>query len=138
MEVSTLGMPDLIPSDVVAIHGLGKRFDSTYGVFEVTHRLGVSGYTTSMTLYSNTAAMLQTAIDAVGPPNPGAAVLGPCVDRSTGSPYVDNLMKELDFTRDSGAPAEPTVATRSVKAPRGSMKVTTVGGDKRAAGVYRK
>jgi hypothetical protein len=69
MEVVTLGMPDLLPADVVSVRGLGPRFDTNYGVFVVNHRIGTGGFTTQLTLYANTAKVLQAAVQATGPQN---------------------------------------------------------------------
>ncbi len=53
-----IGMPDMRPSDVVELHGLGKRFSGPadkpiqYSVKKVTHTLGGSGYQTQFEVRS--------------------------------------------------------------------------------------
>jgi hypothetical protein len=50
LEVETLGMPEILPSNVVDVTGMGKRFDSKYTVFSVTHSLGSAGSSTKLEL----------------------------------------------------------------------------------------
>jgi hypothetical protein len=52
-HVDSLGIPDLFPGDVVTLNGLGKRINGTYGVFEVTHSIGASGFSTRFVAWSN-------------------------------------------------------------------------------------
>jgi len=69
LDVETLGMPDILPGDVVSIKGLTRRYDANYGVFEVVHHVGSHGFTTRLWLQSNTMAVLQNAEKARGPIN---------------------------------------------------------------------
>jgi len=55
-QVESIGVPDLKPGDVVDISGFGRRnrkkdekvlFNGPYGVLEVTHSVGVGGWSTS-------------------------------------------------------------------------------------------
>jgi hypothetical protein len=57
IEVETLGVPDLLPGDVVAIRGMGKRLDGNYGIMQLTHTIGASGYSTRFEAYSNTSKL---------------------------------------------------------------------------------
>jgi hypothetical protein len=66
IEVETLGVPDLIPGEVIEIRGMGKRLDSTYAVFTINHSIGIDGFTTSFTAVSNVAQMLAKASDIEG------------------------------------------------------------------------
>lgn len=54
IEVQTVGIPNLVPGQVVEVAGVAKtRIDGKYAVFEVTHTLGTGGFTTSFTAFSN-------------------------------------------------------------------------------------
>lgn len=77
LELTTLGIPDLFPGEVFGVRGLGRRFDSVnYGIFEVTHTIGGSGYETQIMAESNIApyATEDTILepDASGPVSPAA------------------------------------------------------------------
>lgn len=69
LNVTTLGIPNIFPGDVVAVRGVGARFDWNYGVFVVRHQIGSGGFTTELVLRSNTASILQAAIEAQGTVN---------------------------------------------------------------------
>lgn len=60
LRVTTLGIPDIFPGNVVAVRGVGNRFDFNYGVFTVRHMLGPTGFTTELELVSNTSALLSS------------------------------------------------------------------------------
>jgi hypothetical protein len=69
LQIQTLGIPDILPGDVVAVRGVGARFDWNYGVFVVRHFIGSSGFTTELELVSNTAAILASLVPAQGTVN---------------------------------------------------------------------
>jgi len=69
LQVTTLGMPRILPGDVVAIRGVGARFDWNYGVFQVRHNIGASGFTTELELISNTSAILASLVPTDVPIN---------------------------------------------------------------------
>lgn len=63
LEIETLGVPDLLPAQVVAVRGVGARFESgsgNYGVFKVTHTMGTGGYTTRLEAVSNVGQLAGT------------------------------------------------------------------------------
>ena len=63
LEITTLGIPDLVPAHVVAVRGIGARFEGgsgNYGVFTVTHTLGSSGYSTKLEAVSNVGQLAGT------------------------------------------------------------------------------
>lgn len=68
INIDTIGVPDLLPGDVVNVRGLGNRISGAkvgdYGVHTVIHTLGRSGYTTSMNLWSNTSALYGAGVPA--------------------------------------------------------------------------
>lgn len=70
LEVQTLGIPDVQPGDIVAVKGLGGRFDFNYAVFTVTHQIGSGGFFTSLTMQSNTSAILADYVKGIGTANP--------------------------------------------------------------------
>lgn len=69
LNITTLGIPDILPADIVAVRGVGARFDWNYGVFTVRHNIGASGFTTELELVSNTAAILGSVKEAQGKVN---------------------------------------------------------------------
>lgn len=66
IEVETLGVPDLIPGELIRIDGLGARLRGVYSVFEVTHTVGTDGFSTKFTAVSNTAKMLEKGFGVAG------------------------------------------------------------------------
>ncbi len=54
--VETIGIPDLRSGQVVALQGLGKKFDGLYYVDEATHSINSSGYQTSFTVKRNSVS----------------------------------------------------------------------------------
>jgi hypothetical protein len=70
LTLETVGDPTLLPGNVIAVRGLGRRLDSNYSVFKVTHTVGGSGYTMSLECVSNVAKALENAVEAVGPTAP--------------------------------------------------------------------
>lgn len=61
LDITTLGMPDIAPGDILRVTGVGKRLEANYGVFEIDHNIGASGFETRLKLISNTANMLKEA-----------------------------------------------------------------------------
>lgn len=60
IEVDTIGIPDLIPGEVITIEGTSSKssqgpgiFDGVYGVEKVIHNIGIGGYTTHFSALSN-------------------------------------------------------------------------------------
>lgn len=56
-EIDTVGIVDLAPGDVVAVRGVGRRFDYNYSVFNTRMTVG-DGFFMSMKLRSNSAKYL--------------------------------------------------------------------------------
>jgi len=53
-EIETIGDPGVLPGDAIALAGLGRRFDNrVYHVLELTHSIGVGGYSTNLVIQSN-------------------------------------------------------------------------------------
>lgn len=65
LDVTTLGIPDVMPGDVVKIAGIGRRFDANYSVFHVKHSIG-NGFTTDLLLRSNSAEYLAALQKSAG------------------------------------------------------------------------
>lgn len=54
IEVETVGIPDLLPAEMIALYGAGRRFSgSNYKVFQVEHTVGSDGFGTNFTAVSN-------------------------------------------------------------------------------------
>jgi len=66
IEVETLGVPDLLPGRTAQIDGMGPRFDWNYGIYEVVHTLGSSGFSTQWVGYYNSAFVQGEVIKAFG------------------------------------------------------------------------
>jgi hypothetical protein len=60
LEVETLGVPDILPAHVVAVRGVGSRFDGNYAVFKVSHSMGNGGTSTKLELVSNVGQLART------------------------------------------------------------------------------
>ena len=85
LELETLGIPDLVPGDVVTVQGLGIRVDGNYATMEVTHTASTSGLTTRMTAVKNVESILQQGQRVLGQVNRSRAT--PATGGSTrGSP----------------------------------------------------
>lgn len=46
-SVSTIGIPNMLPGELVTIYGCSKRYDGNYGVMSVKHTVGDDGFMTS-------------------------------------------------------------------------------------------
>lgn len=84
-EIEVLGDPTVIPGDVIALSGLGRRFDNrVYHVFTVTHSIGVGGFSTNLMVHSNTDP---TAREGARTP--------------TGQPNTTDVQNEPEYTATS-------------------------------------
>lgn len=54
-QAETIGVPELQWGKVVMVDGVGPRFSGLYYIQQAVHTLGASGFTTSLTLNSNSA-----------------------------------------------------------------------------------
>lgn len=69
VELETLGIPDIVPGEVVQVAGVGQRFGRhNYGVHKVTHNVGLDGFTSQLTCVSNVDSLL-AGIEGEGPAN---------------------------------------------------------------------
>jgi hypothetical protein len=55
LEVNTLGIPDVVPGDILAVEGVSGRFNFNYVVQSVVHTLGTGGYTSQFSMLSNSS-----------------------------------------------------------------------------------
>lgn len=92
LTIETLGDPTLLPGHILAVRGLGKRLDSNYSTFKVTHTVGGNGYTMSLECVSNVSSTLENAKKALGPIAPE-----PTVDE-TGQPSGSVTMNAKSVT----------------------------------------
>ena len=46
-DIDSIGVPVMVPGEVVEVHGVSKRFDGPYGVYTVRHTAGAGGFDTS-------------------------------------------------------------------------------------------
>lgn len=80
LEILTLGIPNILPGEVVSVKGVGARYDTTYSIFTVFHSIGTAGFTTKLSLRSNTSKVLTDLLAAQGSVNadkpPSAEDLG--------------------------------------------------------------
>lgn len=69
--IETLGIPNIFPGALIAVSGVAKgRLDGNYVVFEVTHTVGSSGYSTSITAISNVGQLSTQLGFGAQPANP--------------------------------------------------------------------
>lgn len=67
VEIESIGIPDLIPAEVVSLFGVGRRFsDQNYAITKVIHTIGSGGFTTQFTAISNIGQLVQ-GLPAQGP-----------------------------------------------------------------------
>ena len=79
VEIGTVGIPDLIPGEIVSVYGVGTKFsDQNYMVMSVRHTAGTGGFETSFEAISN-ASDFAGGFLARGPQNKAKA------DGSSGS-----------------------------------------------------
>jgi len=79
LELEALGVPDILPGEIISVRGLGRRIDGPhYMVFDTTHTVGTSGYTTRITAYANVSETWTRALPAEGqiPARTSAALQG--------------------------------------------------------------
>jgi len=65
LDVTSLGVPDMEPGEVIIIQGLGVRIDGTYAVHKLTHTIGSGGFETKFSCISNGGFIQQTAAGTV-------------------------------------------------------------------------
>lgn len=69
IEVDTVGIPDMLPAEMIALYGAGRRFSGqNYKVFKVEHTVGSGGFGTNFTAVSNVMTG-QDGVEAKGPAN---------------------------------------------------------------------
>jgi hypothetical protein len=92
--VTTLGVPDLYPADVILVKGVGARLEGNYGVFNVEHVVGSDGYSTTLDLRSN----LSPAVLGPAPENtaPSGAVNTAVPAKRTPGKVIKKFEKEGD------------------------------------------
>jgi hypothetical protein len=68
LNIETLGIPDILPGEVVKVVGCSDRIDGNYAVWDITHRFNSSGLSTSLVLQS-TELKISKDIGVQGNPN---------------------------------------------------------------------
>lgn len=58
-SITTIGIPNMLPGELVAIYGCSKRYDGNYGVFSVKHSISDGGFSTSFECTRNAFSGLQ-------------------------------------------------------------------------------
>jgi hypothetical protein len=71
LEIDSVGIPDLLPGEVITTHGLGQKrgLSGNYSVMKLNHTWGTSGSSTNFECVSNTAKLFKDVIKAFGPTN---------------------------------------------------------------------
>jgi len=63
INIDTLGLPDLLPAEVIALRGYGVRIDTdNYAIMNLTHTLGSNGFLTSFTAFKNVQGNIASEI----------------------------------------------------------------------------
>lgn len=81
-EIGTVGIPDILPGEVVRVLGVGRRVSGNYAVFKISHSLGSGGFETKLEGRSNVGQLMAgrpgvgpTGRDAEPPPDDTIEVL---------------------------------------------------------------
>jgi len=54
LDITTVGIPNLMPAENIIVRGLGSRMDQVnYGIYKIVHDIGSNGFTTSINTISN-------------------------------------------------------------------------------------
>jgi len=114
LDIVTVGIPDIIPSQTVAVKGLGIRFDGdNYCVHTVTHELSPSGYTTKLHLVSNTQALLSAYKSSLGPVNTQQPDAGDS-DTTMRHPEADGPEADSPEAKHGSAALEDSIDLRGI------------------------
>lgn len=97
LNINTVGIPDIMPLENIAVRGLGDRMDtdSNYSIFKIIHTIGLSGFTTYLECFSNVGG--QIARELLPPQNKGQsspATIPEPVDPDTEPAKVDTKPKK--------------------------------------------
>jgi phage protein D len=95
IEVETLGVPTLLPGNLIEIKGVSKRFDAKYVVFELEHLLGSGGFTTKFTAISNTAQLTATMAGMVAPKQSNPKPAPPTTESDTQGPFKITVQPQV-------------------------------------------
>jgi hypothetical protein len=69
-ELEIVGDPTILPGDMIALAGLGLRFDNRlYRVFTVTHSIGLGGFATNLIVNANIDSVITDGRTPTGSPN---------------------------------------------------------------------
>jgi hypothetical protein len=72
LDLTSVGLPDLVPGEVIALQGLGSRLDRSYVVSSFKHTFSGSGFETSMKIKAMTVpSSKQASNPAAGPHGSG-------------------------------------------------------------------
>lgn len=83
LDVTSIGIPTLLPGETVQVWGMGERLDHQYGVLTVKHTIGGNGFSTSWNGVSNVQQFEQKLFES--DPAAGRYPASPPGDYSTGS-----------------------------------------------------
>jgi len=67
LNIESVGMPDMLPGEIVEVQGLGIKLDGTYSVQKITHSLRPSGFSTRFDCLSNGGYLEAVAREALTP-----------------------------------------------------------------------
>lgn len=64
INLDTLGIPDLMPLEIIAVRGFGERIDGgNFGIFKIIHTLGTGGFRTSLECYKNVQGQVASELN---------------------------------------------------------------------------
>lgn len=86
LEIETVGVPDMLPDEMIAVYGAGRRFSGqNFKVFNIEHTVGSDGYGTNFSCISNVMTE-QEGEEAKGPTNTHKPATSPPDDVVTATP----------------------------------------------------
>lgn len=86
IEVETIGIPDMLPDEMISLYGAGRRFSGqNFKVFNIEHTVGSDGFGTNFTAISNVMTG-QSGVAAKGPANTSQPDASPVDDVNTREP----------------------------------------------------
>lgn len=81
--VTVPGFPDLAPTMLISLEGVGNSFSGIYMIRDVTHELSPDGYISRLEIFRNTSPTEEGA-RPISPPQPGTATAGGSTETPVG------------------------------------------------------
>lgn len=101
LSLETVGVPSLIPGQIVQVQGLSARIDDKYVVQSLKHTISSDGYTTSIELWQNSSFMQTNGMNAIRAAIPNAYAPAEPITTGTGSGLgvTEPIARQPSYTR---------------------------------------